>query len=495
MYLYVRMLVMMAVSLFTFRELLKLLGVEDYGTYNVVAGIVILFSFLGNALTQSNQRFLAYHLGKNDLNTFRKTFSMILNVQFILIGFILLFAETVGLWFLNSKMNFDGENMMDVNIVYQFSILTFIIQLIQIPYISAITSYEKMSFFSYFSIGEAFLRLGVVFSLNLFAENRLIVYAVLLSVSAFMVLLVNYFYCNKSLVGCKYMKLWDKNLLVKLTSFSGWNVFAGMGNVAAGQGINILLNIFCGVIVNAAMGISHQVTAAVTSLGGNMQMAFNPQIIKAYAAHDMDYFNSLIFRASRISFYLIMLVGLPILICANSILDIWLDDVPVYAVVFTQLSIIYCMADSISTSLWVGIQASGKITAYSIILTILLLLNLPIDYVVLKMGFSPECVLLVRIILCIVIHLFRIIYLNRICEFKGVEFLKKITLKAILFVFMSIPLPVYLSNYLSTEVETIFLGLFTFIEVGVFGFVLLLTHIEKDFLIGKVKSILRHVYA
>lgn len=306
------MVVIMAVSLFTFRELLKQLGIDDYGTYNVVGGVVILFSFLSNALTQSNQRFLSFVIGKgNPTGELKHVFSMIVNVQIVISLVIVILAETIGLWFINTKLNFMDEQISTINWIYQFSIITFVIQILQIPYTSAIIAYERMSFFSYISIGEAILRLGVVFILGFFASGRLIIYAGLLAVSALCIWTIYFTFCNKLFPGCHYIKTFDAIMFRKLISFSGWNMLGGLGNVGASQGVNFLLNIFNGVVLNAAMGVAHQVSAAVNSLVSNMQVAFNPQIIKSYAAGEISYFISLINRSARFTFYLIYLIGLP----------------------------------------------------------------------------------------------------------------------------------------------------------------------------------------
>lgn len=431
-FLYLRMLVMMCVSLFTFRELLKELGVDDYGIYNVVGGVVILFSFLSNAMTLSNQRYLSFCLGQGDTEKLTKTFSMIVNVQIAACILILFFAETIGLWFLNVYMNFDGKDMTVINLVYQFSILTFLLQIIQIPYTSAIISHERMDFFSYFSIGEAILRLSVVLLLGLFAQGRLLIYASLLTISALIVFFVYRTFCIKSFKTCRYRKIWDTSLFKELSSFFGWNMLGGLGNVGASQGVNILFNIFCGVVVNAAMGVSHQVSAAVNSLVGNMQTAFNPQIIKSYASDDITYFNSLIFRAARLSFYLISIVGVPVIVCADSILHLWLTDVPQYAVSFTQFTIAYCMIDAISGPLWIGAQAAGNIKIYTLWLTSVLFIYIPVAYILLKIGYSPVMVIAVRCLVSLILHLYRVIYLGKkVVDFSSSKFFIKVTLRAL----------------------------------------------------------------
>lgn len=481
---------MMIVSLFTFRELLRLLGVEDYGTYNVVGGVVILFSFLSNAMTQSNQRFLSYHVGKGDKVLLKRTFTMIVNVQLILAGLILVLAETIGLWFINCKMNFTGTSMVSVNIVYQFSIITFLFQIFQIPYTSSIIAHERMSFFSYASIGEALLKLGVVLLLGIFRSGRLVIYAGLLTISAFSILLIYFFFTNKYFPECRYSRLWDKDLFKQLIGFSSWNLIGGLGVVGTSQGLNILFNIFCGVVANASVGIAHQVTSAVSSLVGNMQMAFNPQIIKSYATNDIAYYKSLIFRAARFSFYLIALAGLPVIICAQPILSLWLDEVPDLAVSFVQLSILYCMIDALSGSLWVGVQAIGKIKWYTLAMTLCIVLNLPIGYVLLKLNFSPNSVLLTRAILCFIVHLVRIGFLKYLIQFPVWAFLKDVTLRAFLTAIICIPLPLCLNNTITSDYNYLIIIPFTLIEVGFVGFYLLLSSNERTFIKTKVRGII-----
>lgn len=491
-FLYVRMVVMMAVSLFTFRELLKQLGVADYGTYNAVGGVVILFSFLSNAMTQSNQRFLSFHIGKGDMDELKRVFSMIVNVQLVISLVIFLLAESIGLWFINSKMNFTHENMVAVNCVYQFTILTFLVQIMQIPYTSAITSHEKMSFFSYFSIGEAIIRLGVVLSLSLFATNRLIIYAGLLTLSAVSIFIVYYIYCKIHINSCNYIRSWDSSIFRRLISFSGWNMLGGLGNVAAGQGINILINIFCGVVVNAAMGVSHQISAAVTSLVSNMQMAFNPQIIKSYAAHDVAYFNALIFRSSRFSFYLIAIVGLPVIVCMKTILGIWLTDIPEYAIQFAQLTIVFCMVDAISGPLWTANQASGKVKNYMIIISCMIFFNLPIAYIILKLGYSPVYVIGTRAGINFAVFIFRLIYLNHSIKFPSLNFFNEILTRDILFLIIAIPIIYYLGTFLGDSVLwQLSYCLLIIIITAVIGFYIMLLPSERNFIIHKISTSLK----
>lgn len=481
---------MMAVSLFTFRELLKLLGVEDYGTYNVVGGIVILFSFLSNAMTQANQRFLAYNLGRNDQIGLSRTFSMIINVQLIIAAVIFILAESVGLWFINCKMNFEYDTMTAVNWVYQFSIFTFLAQILQIPYTSAIIAHEKMSFFSFFSIGEALLRLFVVLSLGFFSNNRLITYSFLLFVGAIIVFIVYCGFCNKTILACRYKRFWDKLMFKEILSFSGWNMVGGLGTVGSSQGVNILFNIFCGVVVNAAMGVSNQVNSAITSLIGNIQTAFNPQIVKSYAAEDFSYFVSLIFRSVRLSFYLILIVGIPIIVCAKPILSIWLDVVPKYSVQFVQLTIAYCMIDAISGPLWTANQASGNVKNYMIIVSLMVLSNIPLSYILLKNGFSPVWVMALRAFINFLIMFFRVIYLRHTIQFPAKKFIRNVVSKALLSIFIVGIIAILWTHLIIQDSMfnqfILFTGL-VLISLTI-GYFFLLVPVERKFVIEKISS-------
>lgn len=492
-FLYIRMLVMMVVSLFTFRELLKQLGVEDYGTYNVVGGVVILFSFLSNAMTQSNQRFLAYYIGIDNQTMLKKTFSMIINVQLIIAAFILIMSETVGLWFINKEMNFPPQSMFSVNCVYQFSILTFLIQITQIPYTSAIIAHESMSFFSYASIAEALLKLGIVLLLGLFSSGKLILYSIFLSICALTVFVLYRTYCKHHFSACIYVKSWDGELFKKLFSFSGWNMLGGMGSVGTNQGINILFNIFGGVVVNAAQGVAHQVNAAVSSLIGNMQTAFNPQIIKSYAAKDITYFNSLIFRATRLSFLLIFIVGLPLIVCADFILNLWLTEVPEYAVSFAQLTIIYCMFDALSGPLWTANQAIGKVKQYMVVVTTLSLSNIPIAFILLKAHYSPVYVLVVRIVISVIMLIYRILFLKLEVNFPLTKYFNNVLIRTIVLSVISFPIGFLMQSYINQEdvLQQISLFATTFIFSIVLAIPILLNKSELQFLKMKVISLRR----
>ena len=343
--LYVRMMLIMLVSLYTSRVILKTLGIENFGIYNIVGGIVVLFSFINNAMVSSTQRYLNYELGRQNLDEAKKIFSASLTIHFIIAGIIIFLSETIGLWFLNKYINIPEGRIVAANWVYQFSILTFAVNIIRTPYNASIIAYERMSFYAYISIIEVVLKLIIVYAIVIFAD-RLIAYSVLVFIVAILILICYIIFCLSKFPICKYKYEYNKLRYASLLNFSGWSMFGALANTGAQQGINILLNMFFGVTVNAAMGIAHQVNSALYSFVSNFQTAFNPQIIKSYAANDRSYFFSLILHTSRYSFYLLLILAFPVILCCQEILQIWLVDVPEHAVAFCQLVIIFSLIDA-----------------------------------------------------------------------------------------------------------------------------------------------------
>lgn len=425
-FLYIRMLILMLVSLYTSRVVLAALGVEDYGIYNVVGGIVVLFTFINNAMITSTQRYLNFELGKNDLQQAKKVFSVSLNIHIFIALIVLLLAETVGLWFLNTTIQYPEARDFAVQVTYQLSILTTCVKIIRAPYNAAIVAHERMSFYAYLSIFEAILQLGIVFMLMSYSADRLILYSILLCFVAIVVNLCYYAYCRKTFTICKYKLYKDKTLYKQLLSFSGWSLFGGVANMGASQGLNMLLNVFFGVTVNAAMGIASQVNMAVTNFVGSFQTAFNPQIVKSYAAGEKSYFINLILRTSKYSYFLLFVISLPIYICCEEVLALWLKEVPDYTISFCRLMIIFSLLDAIQGPLWVSVQATGKIRNYQILMSIIILANLPLSYLFLKMGFQAEVVLFIRCMLNFFILFVRLWYLKRLYSFPGSRYLLEV---------------------------------------------------------------------
>lgn len=395
--LYVRMLLMMVVSLYTSRVVLHTLGVEDFGIYNVVGGVVAMFSVISGSLSAAISRFITYELGKGDKNKLSRIFSSSVTIQLGLGLIIFIFAEAIGVWFLNTKMTIPVSRMYAANWVFQLSILTFIINLISVPYNAAIIAHEKMSAFAYISILEVVAKLIIVYMLLWSPFDKLVFYAILMAIIAMVIRFVYGYYCKRHFEECTYRFIFDKELLKKMFGFAGWNFIGAASAVLRDQGGNIVINLFCGPAVNAARGIAYQVNNAISGFVGNFMMALNPQITKSYAAGDKEYMMTLIYQGARLSFYILLLLSLPVIINAHYILTLWLKTVPEHTTLFVQLVLIFAMSESISNPLITAMLATGNIRNYQIVVGGLQMMNLPISYILLKNGCMPETVLIVAI--------------------------------------------------------------------------------------------------
>ena len=468
--LYVRTFVTILVSLYTSRVVLSTLGETDFGIYNVVGGVVVLFSFIQNAMTSATQRFLNFELGQGDDNSVSKVFSMSMTAHISIAFLLFVLAETIGLWFVNTQLNIPQDRIIAVQWVYQFSIIVTCINIVRVPYHALIIAHERMNFYAYMSIIESVLKLLIVYLLLISSEDKLIVYAVLMAIVVFITTLCYKIYCNRKFRTSKYVLFWDSDLYKKLMSFSGWSLFGGVANVGASQGVNILMNIFCGVTVNAAMGIANQVQAAVSSFSGNFQTAFNPQLVKSYAAGEHDYFIKLICQTSKYSFYLIYLLVLPMLICAEHILNLWLVEVPEFTVRFTQLMLIFTLIDALSSPLWLSVQATGKIKKYQLLMSFLIALNIPAAYVLLSMGYSPVWVLIAKVLINLITHFIRMIYLKGLIDFPIIEYLLSVMFRIFLLVILTMPFPILIYRNLSGTIGAVIAAFFAvvFIVVSVY---------------------------
>lgn len=448
--LYCRMLFLMAVSLYTSRVVLNALGVEDFGIYNVVGGIVAMFTVLSGSLSAAISRFITYELGKGDQSNLNKIFSSAVTIQLSLAGIIILLAETIGLWFLNVKMNIPEIRMEAANWVFQFSILTFAINLISVPYNASIIAHEKMSAFAYISILEAVGKLTIAYLIIISPMDKLIFYAILMCLVAIIIRFTYGNYCKKHFSECTYHFIWDKQQLKQMFGFAGWNFIGAASAVLRDQGGNVVINLFCGPTVNAARGIAFQVNNAVNQFVTNFMTALNPQITKSYAAGDKEYMMTLIFQGARLSFYMLLLLSLPILTNTHYILELWLKIVPEHTVLFVQLILIFAMSESISYPLITAMLATGKIRNYQIIVGGLQMMNLPISYLLLRLGFFPEIVIIVAICISQCCLAARLILLKKMIGISMQKYLKKVYFNIII-VSIIAAIPPCISTYYIDE--------------------------------------------
>jgi O-antigen/teichoic acid export membrane protein len=429
LFLYLRMFFTLGATLITSRVLLNILGVEDFGIYSLLGGIVLLFSFLNSAMSSATQRFLAFDIGKNEIAQLKKTFNATLNIHFIIAFIFLLLAETIGLWFINNKLNISTIDLSTVNLVYQFSVFTTIVGIIQVPYDAIIVAKEKMNIYAYMGIIEVFFKLTIVYLLYCHKGNKLTFYAFLLFLVAFISSLIRKLYCKYFFKETKYEFYYQKELYQKLLYFSGWSLFGNIAGVAREQGSNILLNIFFGTILNATYGITMQVQSAVQIFVYNFQIAVNPQIFKQYALGNFEKSISLIFQSSKFSFYLMLLISCPIIVNIDYILKTWLVNPPIYTSDFIKLSLISVLIDSISGPLVTGALATGKIKWYQISIGLLIFITLPVSYLILKHYNSPLIVFFVVIIINILALIFRVIFLKFIMGIEIINFFREVIIK------------------------------------------------------------------
>lgn len=440
--LYFRMILTMLVSLYTSRVVLNTLGIEDYGTYNVVGGIVTMFGFFNGAMISATQRFLSFQIGRKDFALLRRTFnvSVVIHTSIALLIFIL--AETIGLWFVNQYLNIPESGMEAARWVYHFSVLAFMVTIIQVPYNAIIIAHERMSVYAYMSILEVILKLIIVFMLTWIAFDKLKLYGILLFGVSLIVAFIYRRYSLKKFNDIRFELVKDKVLYKTLLSYSSWNLFGNFAIVAKGQGVSIILNIFFGTIVNAAHGIANQVYSAVNSFVSNFQMASNPQIIKTYAAEDSEYMVNLVIRTSKLSFYLLFILSLPVILEIDYILNIWLKLVPEYTSIFTVLILINALIDCISGPLMTTIQATGRIKIYQCTVGTLQILILPISYYFFKKGFHPETTFIVSIIVSLLALATRLIFIKRqIAEFPINIFANETFKRIMPVVLLSVTLP------------------------------------------------------
>lgn len=411
--LYVRMFLMILIGLYTSRVILKTLGVSDYGVYNVVGGMVSMFAFLNSAMVAASQRFISYELGCGDKERLNLVFCTSVNIHIVIAIVIFILAETIGLWFVNTQLVINVDRMVAANWVYQFSVLTFMVTVVSVPYNSCIVAHEHMRAFAYIGIIDACLKLVAVFLLLIFPYDKLIFYAFGVFVVSIIVRILYSFYCKKHFEECTYRFIVNWKLLKRMFTFAGWSVLGNLGFSFKDQGSNIILNLFYGTSINAARGIAMQVSGLVSTFSSNFSMALCPQITKQYAGGNMESCLNLVYSGARYTFYLLALVSIPFLINVDYVLKLWLGNVPEYTSIFLIISMIVSILYTVTGTVTTALQATGEIKWFQIGICIIMLLELPIGYILLAYGYPPYCALYPGILTGIVAIFFRIYLLKR----------------------------------------------------------------------------------
>lgn len=433
MFLYLRMFLIMAVNLYTSRIVLNALGVVDYGVYNVVGGVISMFSFLNMALAQATQRFIAFGIGRDSVDTQNKTFSMLMNVHILIAVIVLILSESIGVWFLYNKLVIPEERLDAAFWVMQCSILSAIISITQVPYNASIFGHERMNVYAYISILETLLKLAVVIILLYTFSDKLVAYACLILFSNIIIAFIYRLYCIRNFNNCHYVFYWSRKVFKNIFGYTSWSLIGNLAWTLNGQGMNILINLFFGPVFNAARGIASSVESSVTSFLYNFTGASIPQIIKAYAEGDITYMEKLSFKSSKLGFLLFMCLSIPLISSIDWILKIWLVTPPPISSTLCVFSLIYIQCNSMSGTLQNVVQATGKVKMHQLTTGILKLIALPLVYVFYSLG-APVVTYLIVLIIIAVIGLFVQLYIvnQLIPAYKIHNFLLKVTLPEVL---------------------------------------------------------------
>lgn len=489
------MIFVMLVTLYTSRIVLATLGVSDYGIYNVVGGIVAMFSFLNTAMSATTQRYITYNLGIGEVDTLKGVFSTAVLIHMIIAILVILLAETIGLWFLKTQMSIPADRATAAFWVYQCSILSTVFVINSIPYNAEIIAHEDMSFFAYVSIAEVILQLLSVYLLLIIRGDKLITYAVLILCVKFLVRIVYGLYAKKHYEEVTYRIKFNRNLFKEMSSFAGWSLFGTTATIFYTEGLNILLNIFFGPLVNAARGLAVQVQRAVSQFSSGFQTAINPQITKYYAAGDIGDMHQLIFRGSKYTFFLLFAISFPLFLETPFLLNVWLTTIPEYTVIFIRLMLCTVILDAVANPIITSVSATGKVKFYQIVIGSTLLLIVPISYVALKLGALPYFVYIIHLFICLIVFFLRLFIVCPMIKMKICDYVKNVIFKCVSLLLVSAPIPITCELVLPiSNLKSIIVILLSIIVVTASGYFIILGNKERSivkehiFIIFKGKS-------
>ena len=490
------MLLIMFVTLYTSRVVLRVLGVEDFGIYNVVGGVVTMLAFLNSSLNTATQRFMNYEMGKGNMEGLRNVFSMSFIAYCLLAVIAVILAETIGLWFIYNKLVIPAERLQAAVWVFHFSVLTFVVNLLTVPYNAAIIAHERMSIYAYISVGEVVLKLLLVFLLQMVDADKLWLYGLMMCLVSCLVCLAYRACCLRSFSECRLRWIWDKSLLKGLFSFSGWMLAGTITSLLSTQGVNMLINMFFGPVLNAARAVAMQVYSAVHAFVVNFMTATRPQIVKSYAQGNTEYMYRLVFSASKFSFFLLFILSMPILFNTAPILALWLEDVPEYAVLFTRLVLIDLLINAAYGPIAYVSQASGKIRNYQLVISIGFIGIALFTWGAFRLGYPVHTTFLIAIIVDIVGLFLRLWVLHGIVHFPVLRYLR-LVMWPVVAVFGCSVLFSFLPQLFLSFSDPDYLLLFGYVcwcvcLTAVFVWFLGMNRGEKNLLLQGVHKIIRH---
>ena len=489
-FLYFRMLFLMLISFYTSRVILNALGAENYGIYNVVGGLVIISSFFRTTMAGATQRFLSYSIGKGNIEEIKETFktSLFLYVMICLISFIL--VESIGTWILNTHLIIPKDRIFAANVVFQFSIISFMYNTISVPYNAVIIAREKMGVFAYMSILEALLKLMVAYIITIDTQDRLILYGLLIMFNSIIMRSVYTSYCKRHFQEAVFSLKYSPKILKEMTGYMGWSLYANMSGAFFGQGVNIVLNMFFGPAVNAARGLAYQIQHAVRNFATNFQTAVNPQIVKYYASDNLNEMYVLMKRSSRFSFYVLLIICMPVFLTADIIFDFWLTKIPEHSIIFCQLVLIISLIDTISNPLTTATKATGKMKLNAILGGTNLLMNIPVSYVFLKYGFAPVTVFYINIFFSISGMFIRLYINRRLINFPVWDFIKDVFLRGWMIVLLAGIVPCVINYHMPRNILTlIVVSIVSICSCLVIISLCGMTSGERNFFLSKIKDV------
>lgn len=486
------MVIVLAISLFTTRQVLRALGVEDYGVFEVVAGFVAMFGFLNTSMSNGIQRFLNFELGKSDKDRVNRVFSTSLLIQLLLAFLIVVITESIGIWYIYNKMVIPEGRLLAALWIFQFAIIGFLFSIMQAPFTAAVMAHEHMDFFALMSIINAVLNLVIVFILPLFRGDLLILYGFFVAVIHALVFLLYFVYCRIHFKEIKIKLLFDKTLFKSMLGFSGWNVFGSLSNVLRNHGINLILNIFFGPVVNAARGVAMQINAGVTSFVTNILIPVRPQVIQSYARGDLNRTMNLTYTISKFCLFLLFLISLPICMDINFVLRVWLGDViPDHTQNFCIIIILTSFVLIPMSSLATLVHASGNMRNYQVVGSIVKVLSVPLSYVVLSFGFAPEWAFALVFIFDVIGFVVGMFIIRTLMPFSISEYFRRVLIPLI---------PMFVFGLLSVFciIKVMPLGLIRFIIVLIVGsivalssfYYIALSKVEKEIINGYILNII-----
>ncbi|WP_297906230.1 lipopolysaccharide biosynthesis protein [uncultured Parabacteroides sp.] len=490
-FLYVRMILVMFVSLFTSRIVLQTLGVEDYGIYNVVGGVASMLVFLNSTLSSTCQRYFSYELGRNNHEALAELFKQNITLFVFFVVCVLFLAETIGVWFINSYLEIPEKRRIAMNWVFQFSLLTFVVSSITIPYNALIICHERMSVFALISLIEVGLKLSVALLIGFDGFDRLIFYAGLMFLSSLIIAFTYYFYCRR-FPESRYSYCLKSDQVKKLISYSGWHFLGSLSVVIREQGVNILLNIFFTPAVNAARAIAYQVSNAVNGLTRNFLIAVKPQIYKLYGTNELQQMHLLIARSSKMGFILVAICAFPVILNTDVLLYLWLGQLPDNTVLFTQLVLVNSIIQSIDVPSIAAALATDRIKVFEIVTGGLMIFNLPISYLFLRYGYNPEITIYVSIVLSYITIIIRAYLLENLIYYKALDYLRGVVLP-LTFVGITVVIPawfigVYINSWFLHLIITTTIFILTLIVIS---YLVLLNPYERKIVIDYSRKMIR----